>query len=145
MVIKIQIGTTLMHRVLIDGGSSTNLIMIGALKTMGLKVEDLVSNVTTLVGFSGETKRTMGEISLQVYAQGSMSYEKFAVIDCATTYNVLLGRPWIHNVKAVASTYHQCVKIPIEWGITTIKGNQDVAQECYQVCLKPCNTTISSA
>ncbi|XP_070006858.1 uncharacterized protein [Nicotiana sylvestris] len=32
------------------------------------------------------------------------------VIDAKTSYNVLLGRPWIHENKVVPSTYHQCLK-----------------------------------
>ncbi len=27
-------------------------------------------------------------------------------------YNILLGRPWIHDMQAVPSTFHQCVKFP---------------------------------
>ncbi|XP_070005718.1 uncharacterized protein [Nicotiana sylvestris] len=32
------------------------------------------------------------------------------VIDAKTSYNILLGRPWIHENKVVSSTYHQCLK-----------------------------------
>ncbi|XP_070039983.1 uncharacterized protein [Nicotiana tomentosiformis] len=32
------------------------------------------------------------------------------VIYVKTSYNVLLGRPWIHENKVVSSTYHQCFK-----------------------------------
>ncbi|XP_070026114.1 uncharacterized protein [Nicotiana sylvestris] len=32
------------------------------------------------------------------------------VIDTKTSYNVLLGRPWIHENKVVPYTYHQCLK-----------------------------------
>jgi len=145
LVIRIQIGTTMMHRVLIDGGSSVNLIMLWALKTMGLKVEDLIKNTTTLVGFSGETKQTMGQISLPIYAHGVTSFQIFQVIDCSTSYNVLQGRPWIHGVKAVPSTFHQCVKIPSRWGVVTIKGEKEVAQKCYEINLRPSRTNITSA
>ncbi|XP_075083267.1 uncharacterized protein LOC142167015 [Nicotiana tabacum] len=32
------------------------------------------------------------------------------VIDAKTSYNILLGRPWIHENKVVSSTYYQCLK-----------------------------------
>ena len=32
------------------------------------------------------------------------------VIDARTTYNILLGRPWIHENMVVPSTLHQCFK-----------------------------------
>ncbi|GAA0150920.1 hypothetical protein LIER_09753 [Lithospermum erythrorhizon] len=34
----------------------------------------------------------------------------FHAIDARVTYNVLLGRPWIHSSNAVPSTLHQCLK-----------------------------------
>ncbi|XP_070010542.1 uncharacterized protein [Nicotiana sylvestris] len=38
---------------------------------------------------------------------------EFEVLDIAVSYNLLLGRPWIHAAKAVPSTLHQMVKF--EW------------------------------
>ena len=32
------------------------------------------------------------------------------MINAKTSYNVLLGRPWIHENKVVPSTYHQYLK-----------------------------------
>ena len=32
------------------------------------------------------------------------------VIDAETSYNLLLGRPWIHRNIIVPSTLHQCMK-----------------------------------
>ena len=34
----------------------------------------------------------------------------FHVIDAKTTYNMLLGKPWIHQNGVVSSTLHQCFK-----------------------------------
>ncbi|GAA0143851.1 hypothetical protein LIER_04437 [Lithospermum erythrorhizon] len=56
------------------------------------------------------------------------STSKFHVIDAKTTYNMLLGRPWIHSNNIVPSTLHQCfkyskdgVKMTIKLPITRIK------------------------
>nr|XP_009774250.1 PREDICTED: uncharacterized protein LOC104224325 [Nicotiana sylvestris] len=38
---------------------------------------------------------------------------EFQVLDVAVSYNLLLGRPWIHTAKVVSSTLHQMVKF--EW------------------------------
>ncbi|XP_070029456.1 uncharacterized protein [Nicotiana sylvestris] len=38
---------------------------------------------------------------------------EFQVLDMAISYNLLLGRPWIHVAKAVPSSLHQMVKL--EW------------------------------
>jgi len=36
--------------------------------------------------------------------------EKFQVLDIPASFNLLLGRPWIHAIEAVPSTLHQKVK-----------------------------------
>lgn len=34
------------------------------------------------------------------------------VLDLNLSYTILLGRPWIHDMQAVPSTYHLCVNFP---------------------------------
>lgn len=48
-----------------------------------------------------------------------------------TFSNAILGRVTLHALQAVMSTYHQCMKFPMEVGICTIKGSQRWARECY--------------
>ena len=43
----------------------------------------------------------MGELSLNTL---------FHVIDAKTSYNVLLGRPWLHENGVIPWTLHQCFK-----------------------------------
>ncbi|XP_074300061.1 uncharacterized protein LOC141631267 [Silene latifolia] len=136
LVITMQIGPARVLRILVDGGSSVNLIMLDVLKAMKIDENQIIKKSNVLVGFSGETKNTLGEIYLPTSVEGVSSYERFGVLDCLSSYNAILGRPWIHNVRAIPSTYHQCVKIPTEWGIETIKGEQKSVQECYTESLK---------
>ncbi|XP_074297111.1 uncharacterized protein LOC141627789 [Silene latifolia] len=140
LVITMQIGTARVLRILVDGGSSVNLIILDVLNAMKIDENQIIKKSNDLVGFSGETKNTLGEIYLPTYVEGVSSYERFGVLDCLSSYNTILGRLWIHNVRAIPSTYHQCVKIPTEWGIATIKGEQKFAQECYIESLKPSKT-----
>ncbi|XP_074277867.1 uncharacterized protein LOC141601477 [Silene latifolia] len=137
LVISMQVETANVMRILVDGSSSVNLIMLHVLKAMYINEDQITKKSSVLVGFSGETRNTLGEIYLPSYAEGISSYERFGVLDCLSSYNVILGRPWIHNVKAVPSTCHQCIKIPTDWGVATIKGEHKSAQECYTEALKP--------
>ena len=136
LVISLSIGNCLIRRVLIDTGSSTNLLTLDALKEMGLTENDLIKKSTPLVGFSGEVKHTTGEIILTTYAGGINQQVKFLVLDCPSPYNCILGRPWIHAMKAVPSTYHQIIKFPTEWGVQEIRGDQRTAKECYVASMK---------
>ncbi|KAI3758462.1 hypothetical protein L6452_06025 [Arctium lappa] len=129
LIIQLSIGNCLTKRILVDGGSSANIIFFDAVKAMGIDKSEITRRSTTLVGFNGGATNTMGEITLPVYAKGINRQTKFNVVDCSSTYNVILGRPWIHDMKVVPSTYHQTLKFPTQWGVQEIKGerkNQDV-------------------
>lgn len=43
---------------------------------------------------------------------------------------MILGRPWIHAMKAVPSTYHQCLKYPYNGTEITIPGDPNPFQFC---------------
>ncbi|XP_074288823.1 uncharacterized protein LOC141613977 [Silene latifolia] len=139
-----QIGTANVRRILVDGGSLVNLIMLDVLKAMKIKEDQITKKSSVLVGFSGETKSTLGEIYLPTYVEGVAFYEIIGVLDCLCSYNVILGRPWIHNIKAVPSTCHQCIKIPTDWGVATIKGKHKSAQEWYTDALKSSKAELVS-
>ena len=57
------------------------------------------------------------------------------MVDCPSSYNVIIGRPILNKWKAVTSTYCLKVKFPTENGIGEMKGDQVLARECYQAVL----------
>ena len=59
----------------------------------------------------------------------------FLIVDCPSTYNIILGRPTLNRLKVVMSTYHLKVKFPIAYGVGKIRGDQVLARECYQATL----------
>ncbi|XP_074300764.1 uncharacterized protein LOC141632081 [Silene latifolia] len=72
----------------------------------GFSEKDMVKKAGPLVGFSGETKQSLGEIVVPTFAGSMNKHVRYLVIDGPSTYNVILDRPWIHEIKAVPSTYH---------------------------------------
>ncbi|XP_074290632.1 uncharacterized protein LOC141617345 [Silene latifolia] len=93
LVLSMQIGTANVRRILVDGGSSVNLIMLDVLKAMKIKDDQITRKSSVFVGFNGETKSTLGEIYLPTYEEGVATYEIFGVLDCLSSYNVILRRP----------------------------------------------------
>ncbi|KAK1411206.1 hypothetical protein QVD17_37752 [Tagetes erecta] len=91
-----------------------------------LESEIVPRTSSVLVGLSGETKNTLGDIKLPIYIEGVNTIQIFCVIDCLSCCNIILGRPWIHEMKAVPSTYHQCVKLPSPWGVVKTDIEQDL-------------------
>ena len=59
----------------------------------------------------------------------------FLVVDCPSSYNVIIGRPTLNHWKAATSTYCLKVKFPMKNDVGEVKGNHVLARECYQVVL----------
>ncbi|XP_074300090.1 uncharacterized protein LOC141631300 [Silene latifolia] len=70
LIITLSIGNCLVKKILVDTGSSVNMIMLENLKNMGFSEKDPVKKAITLVGFSGETKQSLGEIVVPTFAGG---------------------------------------------------------------------------
>ena len=92
-VISLTVANCLVKRILVDNGSSSNIIFQTAYHDLGLEESTLTRKVTPLIGFSGEVNQTAGEAILPVYAEGVNMSTKFLVVDCQSAYNMILGRP----------------------------------------------------
>ncbi|XP_074297573.1 uncharacterized protein LOC141628313 [Silene latifolia] len=137
LIITLLMANCTVRKVLVDTGSSVNQIMLKTIENMGFSEKDLQKKTIPLVGFIGETTNSLGEIVIPTYAGGINKQVRYLVIDGPSTYNVILGRPWLHLMKAVPSTYHQCVKFPTPWGV---EKDREEARGCYKKALK-CTTS----
>ncbi|KAD6796232.1 hypothetical protein E3N88_07128 [Mikania micrantha] len=70
LVITLYVANHYVRRILIDGGSSVNIIQLETLKRMNIPESEITTKSLILVGFSGEAKATVGEIKLPVYIEG---------------------------------------------------------------------------
>ncbi|KAI3815613.1 hypothetical protein L1987_15290 [Smallanthus sonchifolius] len=93
LVITLFIANHFIRRILINGGSSVNIIQHEVLKRKGILDSEIILKSSVLVGFSVEVKNTVGEIMLPIYIDGVNSIQKFCVISSLSCYNIILGRP----------------------------------------------------
>ncbi|XP_019267661.1 PREDICTED: uncharacterized protein LOC109244949 [Nicotiana attenuata] len=92
-------------RVLVDPGSSTNIIQWRVLEQANL-TGNIVPATKLLSWFNLTSVTTRGEILLPTHAEGVQETTMFEVVDGYMGYNVILGRLWIHEINAVPPTYH---------------------------------------
>ena len=57
------------------------------------------------------------------------------MVDCPSSYNVIIGRPTLNRWKAATSINCLKVKFPIDNGVGEVRGDQILARECYQAVL----------
>ncbi|XP_019241695.1 PREDICTED: uncharacterized protein LOC109221682, partial [Nicotiana attenuata] len=106
LVISLLIYDTNVKRVLIDPGSSVNIILLRVLREMQAEGK-LVPKAHTLSGFDNSSVVTKGEVMLTTFAEGVVKDTKFQVVEMEMAYNIIMGRPWIHDMDVVPSTLHQ--------------------------------------
>ena len=86
-------------------------------KQLKLEDKDLAPATSPLFGFNSIPEWPVGKIILSVRAESMTKQEEFWVLKVPSTYNIILGRTWLHAMRAVASTYHQVMQFPNEAGV----------------------------
>ena len=86
-----------MHRVLVDNGSSTDILYYPAFQQMGIDRERLIPTNAPLVDFGGTRVFPLGTVTLSIvvgnYPQQITKDVTFLVVDCLSTCNAILRRP----------------------------------------------------
>jgi hypothetical protein len=135
LVVTLEIAGYSTRSVLIDNGSSADIIYLTAFQQMRIDKNQLRPIETPLVGFVGTSVYPLGIITLQLiagtYPKQATKKVDFLVVDCPSAYNVIIGRPTLNRLRAVTSTYHLLVRFPTENGIGEMRGDQAMARECY--------------
>ncbi|GJU48243.1 hypothetical protein Tco_1217798 [Tanacetum coccineum] len=75
-----------------------------------------------------------GKIELDVCFGGSRlcrwAIMKFTIIPVPSSYNIILGRPSLKQLRAISSTIHGMMKFPTPWGIATLESQMPIIFEC---------------
>ena len=140
LVIRVVVANKTIHRVLVDNGSSADIIFASSFEKLGIRREKLEPFNTYLCGFSRERVLPLGSIQL-VLTLGDPPFQatatvRFLIVDAPSAYNMLLGRPSLNSIRAIHSAYHMVIKFPTVNGVGMVRGNQHVTRECYLALMK---------
>ena len=126
-------------RILVDNGSSANIIYFSAFQQLKLDEKRLRPFGSPFISFSGDRVYPNGIITLNVivgtHPRQLTRQLDFLVVDCPSSYIVIIGRPTLNRWKAATSTYCLKMKFPTDSGVGEVKGDQVLARECYQAVL----------
>ena len=108
--------------ILIDTGSSVDVLFKSTLEEMGIINLRLEHTNTSLKGFGGGKLVTLGVVELPITI-GSSQTEKtmildFVVVDEKSSYQMILGRPFLRMSKTMLSNHYLALKYRVngEWG-----------------------------
>ncbi|XP_038722005.1 uncharacterized protein LOC120014155 [Tripterygium wilfordii] len=139
LVFMLQVANINLKQILIDNGSSANVLFLATYKGMGLDETLILRKSTTLIGFNGEVSHSLGEVTLSIYAPGLNKQTRLLIVDSPSAYNAILGRPWLHAIWVVPSTYHQVLHYPTNNGVREILGDQHSSRSRYKTTMRSKN------
>src|SRR4051812_29766927 len=104
------ISSTEITRIQVDPGSAFSIMPRRVMEHLSIPAHRLSATDTNIFGFNANSTRPMGKIKLRCQIGDLKTEVTVYVIDAATSYNLLLGRPWIHRNHIMPSTLHQVMK-----------------------------------
>ena len=134
LVIMLMIEGFNTRRILVDNGSSADIIYLSAFQQLKLDPRRMRPFDSSFVSFSGDRVYPKGIMTLTVIVETHLRQLTcqldFLVMDCPSSYNIIIGRLTLNYWKAATSTYYLKVKFPTESGVSKVKGDQVLAREC---------------
>ncbi|XP_056690093.1 uncharacterized protein [Spinacia oleracea] len=142
LVIEVKVANLKVKRVLVDTGSSSDIISLQCLRKLRHNPGDIEQVYGPLVGFGGSIVRPIGSILLPIsFGIPPVVKEvaiRFIIVANLTTFNIILGRPTLNDLKSVIVPHLLLVKFVGSNGrVGSLYGNQQLASDCYLSTLEP--------
>nr|GEU53407.1 reverse transcriptase domain-containing protein [Tanacetum cinerariifolium] len=142
IVIEAEVEGHLVHRMYIDGGSSSEILYEHRFNRLCPEVNSrMVPATTPIIGFSGEISWPLGQIPLTVsIREGEHSTNalmNIMVVRSPSPYNGIIGHPGLRKIQVVPSTEHGMLKFLVVGEIVTLRDNTIIPAECKMVAKAP--------
>ena len=95
--------------VLVDDGSALNVCPLKTTSCLGLNIEDFVPTDQHVRAYNNSRREVLGTITLELTIGPMVKKVDFQVLNIALCFNMLLKRPWIHDIEAIPSSLYQKV------------------------------------
>ncbi|XP_077244859.1 uncharacterized protein LOC143884896 isoform X2 [Tasmannia lanceolata] len=111
--------------VLVDNGSALNVCPLRTAITLGFGPTDFAESTLGILAYDNTRRNVVGVLTTKIVMGGQEFEVEFQVIDIKASFNMLLGRPWLHKEGAVASTLHQKLKFIKDGKLFTVRGDEE--------------------
>ena len=133
LILTLCINNFDVHRVLFDPRSVAELLHLPTFRQMKVPLSHLSSASRVLSGFNGATTLMVGDIALSIKVGPVTQQVLFSVVEDLGPYNAIVGRTWLHTMKAVPSTYNQSISYLTAYEQVYLQGSQLAARQCFQL------------
>ncbi|RVW24151.1 hypothetical protein CK203_087031 [Vitis vinifera] len=116
LILTFGVGGFDVRRILVNLGSSVNLLQMSTYKQMDYFSSTLENPGRLLFEFNGATTTSLGNVVLPIQANLVTLNVWFSVVDDLSSYNAIMERAWLHKMKLIPSTYRQMVSYLMEEG-----------------------------
>ncbi|XP_034684077.1 uncharacterized protein LOC117913226 [Vitis riparia] len=133
LILTLGVGDFDVKRILVNPGSSADLLLVAVIKQMGFIPSNLENPRRTLSEFNGSSTTSLGDVTLPVQAGPVILNVLFFIVEDLSPFNAILGRTWLHEMKVIPSTYHQMVSFITQDKQINLYKSQLAARQCYQI------------
>jgi hypothetical protein len=141
LVVDPVIGNARLTKVLMDGGSSLNIIYTETLELLGIDLSTIRAGAAPFHGIVPEKRvLPLGQLNLPVYFGTPSNFRKetltFEVVEFRETYHAVLGRPCYAKFMAVPNYTYLKLKMPGPNEVITVGSTYRHAYECDVECVE---------
>jgi len=141
LVVDPIIVNTRLSKVLMDGGSSLNIIYLVTLDLLGIDTARLQPSAGGFHGVvPGKKALPVGRIDLTVCFGTAANFRKetltFEVVGFRGTYHAIIGRPGYAKFMAIPNYTYLKLKMPGPKGVITVSSSFEHAYECDVECVE---------
>jgi hypothetical protein len=141
LVVDPIIGNTWFSKVLMDGGSSLNILYMHTLHLLGIGLDQLRPSTTPFHGIApGKRVQPLGKIDLPVWFGTPDNFHKetltFEVVGFRGAYHAILGRPCYAKFMAVPNYTYLEMKMSGPNGVIIVGSSIEHAFDCDVECVE---------
>ena len=104
----------------LDNDSTLNVCPLVTAIALGFSLSDFGPSTQTIRAYDKTQRTVMGTLTTHVMIGPVIYSVFFQVLRIQSSFNLLLGRPWVHEAGAIPSFLHQKVKFIHEGRVITI-------------------------
>nr|CAN61210.1 hypothetical protein VITISV_014941 [Vitis vinifera] len=112
--------------VLLDNGSALNVCPLATAIALGFAPSDFGPSTQTVRAYDSTKRKVMGTLMIDLQNSPATFSTLFQVLRIPTSFNLLLGRPWIHIVRVIPSSLHQKVKFIHDGQVIIVHSTRDI-------------------